>query len=431
MSTPTPPPAPKPAPSPGVRPQPAPAANFGRIADDGAVFLRLPDGSERQVGQWATGNPAQAMEFFTNKYADLVTEIDLAAKRLADDRATPAQAQATVGRIRAALTEPAFVGDLAALVARVGQLEVLINVKKAALAETKAADRAQSKAARTALVEEAETLATSEQWRVTTERFKAIIDEWKLIPRSDRGSENELWKRLSASRTAFDKRRRVHYAELESARDSAKDAKLELVKEAERLSTSTDWAKTTRSYRELLEKWKKVGRAGKSDDRLWGQFRAAQDAFFKARNATYASRDEDEKKALAAKEELLAEAERLVPVKDPRSAKRALRSIHDKWDKIGRIPRGDMKRIEARLSKVEDAVRGADSPRGVSANPELRGRAADTVSGFRSSVEKLEKKLATAKASGDEPATAKAQSALDSAQTLLAAAESGLAKFGG
>ncbi|MGB2968944.1 MAG: hypothetical protein WBB77_03295, partial [Candidatus Nanopelagicales bacterium] len=164
MSTPTPPPAPKPAPSPGVRPQPAPAANFGRIADDGAVFLRLPDGSERQVGQWATGNPAQAMEFFTNKYADLVTEIDLAAKRLADDRATPAQAQATVGRIRAALTEPAFVGDLAALVARVGQLEVLINVKKAALAETKAADRAQSKAARTALVEEAEKLATSEQW---------------------------------------------------------------------------------------------------------------------------------------------------------------------------------------------------------------------------------------------------------------------------
>ncbi|MGV1037557.1 MAG: DUF349 domain-containing protein [Candidatus Nanopelagicales bacterium] len=431
MSTPTPPPAPKPAPSPGARPQAAPAANFGRIDDDGAVFLRLPDGSERQVGQWATGNPAQAMEFFTNKYADLITEIDLAAKRLADDRATPAQAQATIGRIRSALAEPAFVGDLAALVARVGQLEVLINVKKAALAETKAADRAQSMATRTALVEEAETLSTSEQWRVTTERFKSIIDEWKLIPRSDRGSENELWKRLSAARTTFDKRRRIHYAELESARDSAKDAKLELVREAEKLSTSTDWAKTTRSYRELLEKWKKAGRAGKSDDRLWGQFRAAQDAFFKARNATYAGRDEDEKKALAAKEELLAEADKLLPVKDPRAAKRALRAIHDKWDKAGRVPRGDMKRIEARLSKVEEAIRGADSPRGHSANPELRGRAADTVSGFRSSVEKLEKKLAAAKAAGDEAAVTKAQSALDSAQMLLAAAESGLAKFGG
>lgn len=414
-----------------VAPHIAPPSAFGHVADDGSVFLRLPDGNEHLVGTWATGNPEQAMEFFTRKYQDLVTEIDLAAKRLADDRATPAQALATVARVRQSVLEPAFVGDLAALVARIGQLEVLINVKKAALADAKQEEKAKALAEREALVEEAEKLADSEAWKVTNERFKAMVEEWKTIARVDRGVENELWKRLSAARTSFDKRRRVHYAELEASRDEAKSAKEQLVKEAEKLSSSKDWVATTRKYRELLDKWKKAGRAGKADDALWEKFRAAQDSFFAARNEQYAARNEEEAKALAVKEELIVEAEKLLPVKDPRSAKRALRIIQEKWDKAGRVPRGDLKRVEAKLKAVEDAVRSADSDKQKSANPELRGRAADTVSGFQESVNKLQKQLDKAKESGDAKAIEKAQSAYDSAKMLLDAAARGLSKLGG
>ena len=64
------------------------------------MFLRLPDGSQREVGQWAAGDAQAGLEFFARKYADLVTEIDVAAKRLADDRSTPAQAAAIVERVR-------------------------------------------------------------------------------------------------------------------------------------------------------------------------------------------------------------------------------------------------------------------------------------------------------------------------------------------
>ena len=34
-------------------PGPAPAETFGRVGDDGTVYLRLPDGTERPVGQFA------------------------------------------------------------------------------------------------------------------------------------------------------------------------------------------------------------------------------------------------------------------------------------------------------------------------------------------------------------------------------------------
>ena len=113
----------------------APATSFGEVGPDGTVFLRLPDGSQREVGQWAAGDSQAGLEFFARKYADLVTEIDVAAKRLADDRSTPAQAATIVERVRKSVLEPAFVGDMAALVADLGSDAPASDSRVIALAE--------------------------------------------------------------------------------------------------------------------------------------------------------------------------------------------------------------------------------------------------------------------------------------------------------
>ena len=407
----------------------APATSFGDVGPDGTVFLRWPDGSQRDVGQWAAGDSQAGLEFFARKYADLVTEIDVAAKRLADDRSTPAQAATIVERVRKSVLEPAFVGDMAALVARIGQLEVLINVKKESLAEAKESQKKSALEAREKLVAESEKLASSKSWKVTTERFTAIVEEWKAIPRFDRAKENELWKQISTARTTFDKARRAHYSELDAARTQAKEAKEKLVKKAQELSSSKDWQKTTVEYRKLLDQWKKAGRAGKADDKLWARFRAAQDVFFSARNEVFAEQNEEEKKALQVKEGLLAEAEKLLPVKDLGAAKKALRSIQDRWDKAGRVPRNDVRRIEARLKKVEDEVRASESAKWKTKNPELQGRANDTVTRCSEAVEKRERALQRAKDSGDAGAISKAESELDGAKAMLAVAEQASSKL--
>lgn len=408
---------------------PAAPTTFGTVSDDGTVYLRLPDGSQRAVGQYAAGQPDEALAFYARRYTELVTEIDLAAKRLADDRSTPAQATATANRIRGALAEPAFVGDLALLVSRVGQLEVLVNVKKLALAEQRQQQRQDALAAREALATEAEGLAESDAWRATSDRFAAIIEEWKTLPQADRSNEQEIWKRLSAARTTFDKRRRAHYQELEAERDRSKAAKDKLIKEAEKLSTSRDWDATTRAYRGLVDKWKQAGRAGRSDDALWGKFKAAQDKFFAARKEVLSQRDDEEAAALAIKEKLADAAEKLLPVSNLGAAKRALREIQDKWEKAGKVPRADIRRIDGRLRAVEEAVRAAEQQKWKQANPELRGRASDTVSAFQAKIDKLERQLLKAQEAGDAAATTKARDAVDSAKLLLAAAEKGLARF--
>lgn len=166
-----------------------------------------------------------------------------------------------------------------------------------------------------------------------------------------------------------------------------------------------------------------MGRAGKADDKLWDSFKAAQDVFFGSRNESFTERDGDEKKALEVKEQLLVEAEKLLPIKNIGAAKRELRTIDEKWEKAGRVPRNDVRRIEARLKKVEDALRDADSAKWTNKNPELQGRANDTVIRFREAVEKRERALQRAKDAGNESAITKAQSELEGAQMMLTVAE--------
>ena len=49
-------------------------ASFGRVADDGTVYVRTPDG-ERVVGQVPDVPAAEALAFFTRRYEALELEV--------------------------------------------------------------------------------------------------------------------------------------------------------------------------------------------------------------------------------------------------------------------------------------------------------------------------------------------------------------------
>jgi hypothetical protein len=69
---------------------PAPPASdprkFGRVADDGAVYLITADG-ERVVGSWQAGDPDAAFAHFGRRFDDLATEVTLMETRLAREPA--------------------------------------------------------------------------------------------------------------------------------------------------------------------------------------------------------------------------------------------------------------------------------------------------------------------------------------------------------
>lgn len=396
---------------------------FGRAEADGTVYVRTASG-EVSVGQYTIGTPEEGLAFFARKYDDLMAEVGLAKQRLADGKANPEGITQLITRIRAEVTTPKMVGDLAALEAAAVELESANAAKAAERQAQKAAQRAEALAKREALVVEAEGLSNSTQWKATGERFRTILEEWKALPHADRNSEQALWKRFSAARTHFDKARRTHFAARDAAASESKSIRTAIVEEAEALATSTDWVATMTKYRTLMDRWKAAPRGSrKDDDAMWERFRAAQQKFYDARNADLALRDESLKGNLEQKLALLVEAEALLPITDLAAAKRALRSISERWEAAGHVPRNDKDRIEARLRKVEQAIRDIEQEEWRRSDPARKAFANDTASTFRAGVERAERELADARAKGETAKLGELEARVASAKALLEAAE--------
>lgn len=405
---------------------------WGRVADDGTVYVRTAEG-ERQVGSWQAGSPDEALAFFKRKFDTLETEVSLLEQRLANTDLSPVQAKATIGRLIASATDAHAIGDLAGLL---GRLEKLTGVAEHRKEEHRAArEQARSEALeiKERIVAEAERLAAeATHWKISGERMRQLLDEWKAAPRGDRTAETALWKRLSTARNAFTKRRKAYFASLEEEREGVRARKEDLAGQAEALQTSTDWGPAAAAYRELMRSWKQAGRADRTtEDELWTRFKSAQDTFFQARSEVLAAKDAELAQHAVVKEQLLAEAEKLVPVTDARSARAALRGIQERWERAGAAPRDAQDRLEGGLRRVEESLRKAEDSHWRRSNPEALSRARSTVEQIRSAISQLERQLAKAEASGDAQAQQRTQEALQARQSWLAEAERTLAEFSG
>lgn len=404
---------------------------WGHVDDDHVIWLHAPEGNVR-VAQWEAGDASAGLALYGRKFDDIVIELELAAKRLSDGRATPEATSAILTRLREVIAARQYVGDVATVTASADALEALIASRREVVAAERAAARAQHLAQRERIVNEAESLADSTNWKTTSDKFRDLLEEWKLIPRGEKSAEQELWKRFSHARSSFDRRRRAHFATVDAARKESAAAKHVLIERAQALSASTDWNGTAKAYRDLMVQWKATPRGSRNDDdKLWNKFKAAQDEFFAARTAAMDAQDAELAQNVPAKEALVAEAEALLPVTDLGKAKSALRSIQDRWESAGKVPRADKDRLDRRLGKVEDAIRAGEQDSWRRSNPEARARSAATVEQFEAAIAKYEKQRDAANSKGDAAAAAKAQAGIDATTPLLDAAKAALADFGG
>ncbi|MDT5117437.1 MAG: hypothetical protein QOE30_3176 [Mycobacterium sp.] len=374
-----------------------PASNphqFGRVDDDGTVWLISPAG-ERIVGSWQAGDREAAFAHFGRRFDDLSTEVTLMEERLAAGSGDARKIKANASALAETLPTASVLGDIDALAGRLSSLVEHAGATVAADRSRRDEHRATQTARKEALAAEAEDVAAnSTHWKAAGDRMREILDEWKTITGLDRKVDDALWKRYSAAREAFNRRRGSHFAELDRERAGVRQSKEQLCERAEAMSDSTDWAGTSAEFRKLLTEWKAAGRATREiDDALWRRFKAAQDAFFTARNALSAEKDAEFRDNATAKEALLAEAEK-IDTSNHEAARAALRSIADKWDAIGKVPRERSADLERRLRAVEKKVRDAGEANW--ADPEAQARAEQ----FATRAEHYEQQARKAAAAG-------------------------------
>ncbi|MCX2969970.1 DUF349 domain-containing protein [Streptomyces sp. TRM70308] len=403
---------------------------WGRVDETGTVYVRTADG-EQVAGSWQAGTPEEALAYFKRKYEGLVVEIGLLERRVKTTDLSAKDALAAIGHLRDQVDAHHAVGDLDALRTRLDALTERVEARKEERKARKARQAEEARRAKEELVAEAEELARSDQWRVAGERLRALVDTWKGLPRLDRTSDDELWHRFSHARSAFSKRRKAHFAALDAQREQARQRKEKLVTEAQALSGSTDWGATAARYRELMQDWKAAGRAQREhEEDLWQRFRAAQDVFFQARGEVFAERDAEQRENLTRKEELVAEAEKLLPVTDLKAARAAFRSVNERWDAIGHVPRDARPRIEGRMRVVEQAIQEAEDAEWRRTNPEVRARAAGLTGQLQDAVDKLRADAESARAAGNTAKAEKLEKELAGRKALLDQALKGLEELG-
>ena len=359
---------------------------WGRVAEDGTVYVRTADG-ERQVGSWAAGSPDEALAYYQRKFDGLKVEVDLIANRLKQtgpSAPSPKDALDKIGKLRESISGANAVGDLDGLLARLDGLVELAEQRKAEHRAVREQQQAEARGAKQALAEEAERLAASTEWRVAGDRMKVLLDEWKAAPRLDRKTDDELWHRLSQARSAFAKRRKQHFAELDAQRVEIRAHK----EQPDRRGRGPAGLHGLEPHRRPLprpdervedRRPRAARRRGRALEALQGRaghlLRRPQRGPGRAQRRR--AREPGRQGGAGGRGRGAAADHR--PPRRPGGAA----PLNERWEAIGPVPRDARQRIEGRLHTVDRAIADAEAAELSRKDPEKRARAEATVEQLR------------------------------------------------
>ncbi len=383
---------------------------FGRVDEANNVFVN-DNGTERQVGQYPNVSPEEAFAYFTKKFEDLDAQVRLLEQRVSSGASDAKNLKITRDHLAAELVEPKAVGNLNNLRERVARLEQPITEAHEKFLVEREADVAKALDEKEVIASRAEAIVSNLEkinWKKSTAEMTELFNTWQTLqkngPKVPKAQADPIWKRFSQARAKFEAGRRTYFAKLDSQFKEAKGVKQELVTKAEALVAKG--AEAANDYKKLQDLWKKAPKAGKLEDDLWKKFRAAGDTIFAAKKIADDEQSVAQKANLESKLALLVEAEK-IDLTNLDEAKKALQGIQSKWEKIGHVPRTEVRNVEDRLRKIEKSIAEKQADLWRRSDPAAKARSNSLVTQLEEAIASLEAELA--KAPADKKASIKAQ----------------------
>jgi hypothetical protein len=404
---------------------------FGRVDAENNVYVT--DGTERKVGQYPGVTAEEALSYFVRKFEDLAAQVRILEQRVAN-KVDSHGMKKIAAKLAEDLKEPAAVGDLSDLRRRVANLDEKIAKLVSEKSESSKEASAEALKARLSIAERAEAIANQDaaktQWKTSGAEMTGLFEQWQALQKNGskvpKSEADAIWKRFSSARTKFETAKRGYFAGLDATNKQTKAKKNSIVEAAEALAAKG--SDDISAYRKLLDEWKNSGRTpGKSDDALWARFKAAGDTIFSKKSETAVVENASMEKNLAAKTELLKEAELINPEKDLAAAKKSLQSIQQRWEKAGKVPKDKLRETEEKLRAIEAKVRKVEEDHWRKSDPAAIERSNSVTAQLEDSIKKLEDALEKAKASNDDKKIKDASEALDARKAWLEVVKASMA----
>jgi hypothetical protein len=324
---------------------------YGYIRE-GKVYLRgfmgYPD---RQIGEVKQSEEA-SVAYFRDRFETARQKVE-ELYRLVDEAQNKGSYLMKLLHLRQYLIEFDGLGDYPALLHKLDELETELR-------KTIVVNRARNLEIKQALLQEAEILAASTDWKETTEKFKELKGKWIKTGAVDKEYEEEIENKFDSIVNGFFDRRKAFFEEKNKITRFRVAKYEDLARQAIQLQDSTDWESTAGKFKKLQEQWKKVGKIPKTHaGEFWNDFKKANDHFFelykkaKGISGTYVRRVDPKK---LAQENLTNEAESLVQSADIIKAADRAKQLLMEWKNIGLLPKQQDRQLSERFRAACDKI---------------------------------------------------------------------------
>jgi hypothetical protein len=201
------------------------------------------------------------------------------------------------------------------------------------------------------------------EWNAKTKEVLAVQEQWNEIkggmPRNEgKTVTKEFWSSIKQ----FFKNKSAFFDKLEEERKANLALKEQLCEEVEAIleAGATEPSETNRVI-ELQKTWRTIGHVPhKQKDSIYKRFKKAADGFFNSKRSGNAELEEEYEENLKAKQVICEEVEKLTEAGEIDLTK--LTDFKNRFDKIGFVPRKNIKTIQARFIKtINDYVRASSN----------------------------------------------------------------------
>ncbi|RLD89770.1 MAG: hypothetical protein DRJ09_06050 [Bacteroidetes bacterium] len=185
-------------------------------------------------------------------------------------------------------------------------------------------------------------------------------DEWRSIGSVPMDKKDDLWERFKTATDKINGRRKEHYKAIQDQQELNYEKKLVFCEKAEELvaelpESIKSWQKKTADITNLLNEWKKTGRAPRQiNDEVWVRFKGSLDTFFNAKRDFFAQLKEQQMNNYNLKLALCVEAEKIKDSNEWKKTTNELIHLQKEWKKIGPVPKRHSDKIWKRFRSACD-----------------------------------------------------------------------------
>ena len=142
-----------------------------------------------------------------------------------------------------------------------------------------------------ALLEKAEALKESTDWKETTQAFIELQNQWKAVGPTQRRQSDAVWKRFNAACDYFFERKNAAFSGQRNEEKANLDAKNEIVRKIQNLDESLSADESLTTLKALISEWNAIGYVPFRDkENAYNAFRTAVDKQYDRLNVAQADR---------------------------------------------------------------------------------------------------------------------------------------------